>query len=140
MRRLSLDALDRVVHVVCLMSKRRRYLFVCTNKRSPGTPKGSCATRGSEDLYASLKAEVAARGLAKTEVRVCTSSCTDICWAGPIVMVSPDDYVYGRVTEDDVDEIVSALEKGERVERLVLPPQDFDMDTAGPMLEEHPPA
>ena len=38
------------------MAKRRRYLFVCTNKRAHGTPKGSCATRGSEDIYASLKA------------------------------------------------------------------------------------
>jgi (2Fe-2S) ferredoxin len=99
-------------------------------------PKGSCATRGSEAVHAELKAMVAARGLAKVEARVCTSSCTDACWAGPIVAVMPDGYFYGRVTKDDVPEIVEALAKGERVERLVLPPNDFDAATAGPMLPE----
>jgi len=118
--------------------QRKRYLFVCVNRRPHGNPKGSCATRGSEGLYAALKAEVAARGLAKTEVRVCSSSCTDACWAGPIVALEPDNVFYGRVTEGDVNEIVTALEKGEHVARLLLPPTDFDQATAAPGLPEHP--
>ena len=118
------------------MPQRKRYVFVCVNRRAPGTPKGSCATRGAEGLHAALKAEVAARGLAKTEVRVCTSSCTDVCWAGPVVAIEPDNVFYGRVTEADVDEIVTALEKGEVVSRLVLAPSEFDQKTAGPMLPE----
>lgn len=118
------------------MPQRTRYLFVCVNRRPAGTPKGSCATRGSEALHASLKAGLGARGLNKTEVRACTSSCLDVCWAGPAIMVSPDGYVYGRVTEADVPEIVDALADGRRVERLVLPPSDFDAATAGPSLPE----
>lgn len=118
------------------MPQRKRYLFVCVNKRPVGSPKGSCATRGSEALHAALKAEVAARGLAKTEVRVCSSSCTDVCWAGPVVAISPDGTFYGRVQESDVDEIVTALAKGEVVERLLLGPHEFDQATAGPMLPE----
>jgi hypothetical protein len=43
------------------------------------------------------------------------------------------------VTKEDVPEIVAALAKGERVERLVLAPNDFDAATAGPMLPEEPP-
>ena len=107
------------------MARRRRYLFVCVNRRPDGTPKGSCAARGSVDLHAKLKALLKERGLADTEVRACTSSCLDTCWAGPTIAVSPDDYFYGRVKESDLEAIVEALAEDRRVERLVLSPQDF---------------
>jgi (2Fe-2S) ferredoxin len=107
------------------MAKRRRYLFVCINRRPDGTPKGSCAARGSLELHAKLKALLAERGLAQTEVRACTSSCLDTCWAGPTIAVMPDDFFYGRVTPDDLPEIIDALEQDRRVERLVLQPEDF---------------
>lgn len=76
------------------------------------------------------------RKLAATEVRACTSSCHDVCWAGPSILVSPDDVIYGRVTVDDIPEIVDALAAGRIVERLVLPASDFDQATAGPSLPE----
>jgi (2Fe-2S) ferredoxin len=116
--------------------KRNRYLFVCTNRRPLGTPKGSCATRGSEAIHAALKAAIAEKGLAQTEVRACTSSCLDVCWAGPTVAVSPDGLFYGRVTLGDVPEIVDALARGAVVERLILPAVDFDMATAAAGLPE----
>jgi len=114
--------------------QRKRYLFVCINRRPPGAPKGSCAARGAEAIHAALKVELATRGLAKVEARACTSSCLDVCWAGPTIAVEPDGFFYGRVKLSDVPEIAAALEKGERVERLVLPPADFDEATAGPPL------
>lgn len=109
------------------MPQRRRYLFVCVNRRPDGTPKGSCAARGSVELHAKLKQLLKERGLAGTEVRACTSSCLDVCWAGPTVFVEPDHYAYGRVTEADLEPIVAALAAGERVERLVLTPADFEI-------------
>jgi len=120
------------------VAQRKHYLFVCTNRRPPGTPKGSCATRGADGLYMALKAELAARGLAKAEVRTCTASCLDVCWAGPVIAVEPDGYFYGRVTEADIPAIADALASGTRVERLVLPAGDFDQATAGPMIPETP--
>ena len=120
------------------MPRRKRYLFVCVNERPHGTPKGSCATRGAVALHAALKQEIAARKLATTEVRACTSSCHDLCWAGPSIAISPDDIFYGRVTLADVPEIVDALAQGRVVERLVLPERDFDPATADPSLPEHP--
>jgi (2Fe-2S) ferredoxin len=107
------------------MAQRRRYLFVCVNSRPDGAPKGSCAARGSVELHARLKELLKARGLAETEVRACTSSCLDTCWAGPSICVEPDHYFYGRVQAGDLEEIVAALERGERVERLVLDQTDF---------------
>ena len=37
------------------MALRRRYLFVCTNRRADDDPKGCCAARGSEEIRAALK-------------------------------------------------------------------------------------
>jgi (2Fe-2S) ferredoxin len=108
-----------------MSTKRKRYLFVCTNRRDEGVPKGSCAARGASDLHATLKAELKARGLADLEVRACTASCLDVCWAGPVIAVEPDDYFYGRVRPEDLPELLQSLADGTRVERLVLQPDDF---------------
>ncbi len=120
------------------MAKRERYLFVCINQRPAGTPKGSCATRGAVELHAALKAELAARGLAAAKVRACTSSCQDVCWAGPVVAVTPDDVFLGRVTPEDVPSIVDALALDVFEHPKALPLNDFDASTAGPMLPERP--
>jgi len=109
------------------MPLRKRHLFVCVNRRPDGTPKGSCAARGSVELHARLKSLLKERGLANTEVRACTSSCLDVCWVGPSIAVEPDHFVYGRVTDADLEAIVDGLARGERVERLVLAPADFEM-------------
>ena len=100
--------------------QRKRYLFVCINRRADDNPKGCCAAKDSEDVYRALKGEVAARGLAKLEARVCTSSCLDQCDTGVTVLVEPDHFFYGRVTVADVPEIVDGLITGQPVKRLML--------------------
>ncbi len=71
-------------------------------------------------MYRALKEELAARGLAKLDARVCTSSCLDQCATGVTVLVEPDHFFYGRVRVADVPEIVDGLLTGEPVKRLVL--------------------
>ena len=71
-------------------------------------------------MYRALKGELAARGLAKLDARVCTSSCLDQCATGVTVLVEPDHFFYGRVRVADVPEIVNGLLTGEPVKRLVL--------------------
>jgi (2Fe-2S) ferredoxin len=100
--------------------QRKRYLFVCINRRAEDNPKGCCATKQSEEVYRALKEEVAVRGLAKLEARVCTSSCLDQCDSGVTVLVEPDHLFYGRVTVADVPEIVDGLVSGQPVKRLVI--------------------
>jgi (2Fe-2S) ferredoxin len=101
------------------MPHRERYLFICTNRREEGNPKGSCAQKGSEELVKRFKAALLARGLVKT-IRACSASCLDLCEIGASIVVEPDHIVYGNVTLDDVDAIVDALVKGEHVERLIV--------------------
>lgn len=107
------------------MGMRRRYLLVCVNRRPPESPKGSCAQKGAEAILDALKAELRTRKLAAVEARACSTSCLDQCTSGPVVLVEPDHFFYGRVTVEDVPAIVDALQKDERVERLVLTPEDL---------------
>jgi (2Fe-2S) ferredoxin len=100
--------------------QRKRYLFVCINRRAEDNPKGCCAARDSENVYRALKEEIAARGLAKLEARVCSSSCLDQCATGVTVLVEPDHFFYGRVTIADVPEIVEGLVNGQPVTRLMI--------------------
>jgi len=108
------------------MPQRRRYLFVCTNRRPDDNPKGSCAAKGSEAVHQALKVELFQRGLAKAEARVCAASCLDQCATGVTVLIEPDHFFYGHVTVEDVPAIVDALEAGTRVERLVLGAEDLE--------------
>jgi (2Fe-2S) ferredoxin len=105
--------------------QRKRYLFVCINRRADDNPKGCCVSKGSEEVHRALKEEIAARGLAKLEARVCTSSCLDQCETGVTVLVEPDHFFYGRVTVADVSEIVDGLVKDQPVKRLMVTSDQF---------------
>ena len=107
------------------MAQRRRYLFVCTNRRADEDAKGSCAAKGSDEIRAALKEQLKARGLARLDARACKSSCLDQCSSGVCILVEPDHSFYGRVTLADVPEIVEGLATGKRVERLVLSEEDL---------------
>ena len=107
------------------MPQRERYLFVCTNRRADNDPRGSCAARGSGEVRQALKEQLAAAGLASLTARACSSGCLDQCSSGVTILVEPDHFFYGKVTVADVPEIVEALRRGERVERLVLGAEDL---------------
>jgi (2Fe-2S) ferredoxin len=102
------------------MPHRDRYLFVCINRRPDGHPKGSCAEKGSEEVVLRLKEALAQRGVAKTAVRACSSSCLDLCETGISIVQEPEHVAYGRVTLADVEPIADAASRGEVVERLVV--------------------
>lgn len=92
------------------MATRERYVWVCTNRRPDGHPKGSCAERGSEAFKEALKTASAKAGLA-ARVRVMSSSCLDLCEHGIALAVMPDDALLGPVTEDDIPALVEGLSR-----------------------------
>ncbi len=102
------------------MPFRQRYLFVCTNRRPDGHPKGSCAEKGSEEIVSRLKEALFQRGIAKTIVRACASGCLDMCETGVSVLQEPEHVAYGRVTLEDIEAIADAAAQGGIVERLVV--------------------
>ncbi len=76
-------------------------------------------------MHRALKEQLAQRGLAKDKARVCTSSCLDQCSSGVTILVEPEHFFYGRVTVADVPDIIDAIARDERVERLVLTSSDL---------------
>lgn len=109
------------------MAQRHRYLFVCTNRRPEGAPKGSCAARGSEEVHQALKAGIAKRGLAQLEARACSSSCLDACTSGVTILVEPDHLFLGHVTPADVPAIVEGLTTGSFPVHLVLTHEQINL-------------
>ena len=102
------------------MPPYRLHVFICTNRRPDGDPKGSCGEKGSEAVLSRFKELVAKLGL-KGQVRANAAGCMDACAFGITVVVYPEGVWYGRVKLEDVDEIVqSHLIEGRPVERLRL--------------------
>ena len=97
-----------------------KHVFICTNRRDPGNPTGSCAATGSEQVRERFKKEIHERGL-KARMRANAAGCLDQCEAGCTVVVYPEQVWYGHVTPDDVNEIVEEHLMNDRpVERLRL--------------------
>ncbi|MGQ0507616.1 MAG: (2Fe-2S) ferredoxin domain-containing protein [Myxococcaceae bacterium] len=82
-----------------------RHIFVCTNRRPDGNPKGCCASKGSEEVRLRFKQELDKRGV-KGAVRANAAGCLDACEYGVAVVVYPDNVWYAGVKPDDVSEIV----------------------------------
>lgn len=103
------------------MPPYRKHVFVCTNRREPGHPKGCCAEKGAEEVRAKFKDALKARGISK-DIRPNAAGCLDTCVHGVSVVVYPDGTWYGGVKVEDVDEIIDEhLINGRPVERLLMP-------------------
>ena len=98
-----------------------KHVFVCNNERPDGHPRGDCTKKGGKDVREKFKDELAKRGL-KGTMRANMAGCLDSCEMGCSVVVYPDNVWYGRVTVNDVEEIIEKhLVGGQPVERLVIP-------------------
>ena len=98
----------------------RHHIFVCTNQRPPGHPKGSCAGRGSREFLLALQEEIERQELFDT-VKVNTTDCLGPCRAGPTAVVYPEGCWYGGLRPEDACELVTShLVNGHPVERLAL--------------------
>lgn len=100
----------------------KKHIFICTNRRDPNNPKGSCANSGSEEICNLFKKALHDAGL-RGDMRANSSGCLDQCAFGPTVVVYPEAVWYQVKTKEDVDEIVEEHLKNDRpVERLRIKP------------------
>lgn len=99
------------------------HVFVCTNRRHEGHPRGCCAARGSEGLRDYMKAR--AKELKINNIRVNTAGCLERCEFGPAMVIYPEGIWYQPASVADVEEIlqVHVIGKG-RVPRLMLTEKD----------------
>ena len=105
----------------------QRHIFMCTNVRPEGHPRGCCMARaaamgGVEKVrgYAREKA----RQLGIEGIRLNAAGCLDRCEYGPNMVIYPEGVWYRYENTGDIDEIVEThLKNGGRVERLMLKPE-----------------
>ena len=102
------------------MSRYQRHVFVCINERPADHPKGCCLRKGSAEVRDTLKDELKRRGLAGI-VRANNAGCLDACEHGVSVVVYPEAIWYGRVTKEDIPEIIErTIIHGEVIQRLLI--------------------
>jgi (2Fe-2S) ferredoxin len=100
------------------MSRPERSVFICSQQRPPGHPRGCCAAQGSQGVLQAFWKELQARN-AYEQVGVTYSGCLGPCDGGVNVLVFPDSVLYSRVKVEDVPEIFEKhLLGGEVVARL----------------------
>ena len=99
------------------MQKPDHHIFVCASFRGTEA-KGKCIKKESMQLINYIEEELADRGL---NAIVSSTGCLKLCEEGPIIVVYPQSWWYGGVTDETVvDEILDALEEGKAAEDRLL--------------------
>ena len=101
------------------MQKPETHIFVCASTRLNGKVQGACQNKESHNLVMMFTEEIMNRDL-ESQVMVTATGCVGLCEKGPIVMIYPQQVWYGEVSEDDIDEILDAVESGSVVDRLCI--------------------
>lgn len=101
------------------MAKPERHVFVCTQYRPPGHPRGSCNDKGCREVADEFFYQLQQRQCIG-KVAVTTAGCIGPCGNGPNVLVYPDGVLYSGVGKEDVSAIFEQhLLGGMPVERLL---------------------
>lgn len=100
------------------MPKPEKHIFICTQGRPPGHPRGSCQERGCAAIGENFWFEMTERNLFG-RFAVTTTGCIGPCGMGPNILVYPEGVMYNGVTKEDIPAIIEEhLLGGTPVERL----------------------
>ena len=99
------------------MKKPKYHILVCNSYRIAGDAQGACAKKGGTQFIQYITEGANDRGL---DVAVSSAGCLNVCAQGPIMVVHPNNFWYGGVTEDSIDEILDALENDEPVQKYII--------------------
>ena len=79
-----------------------------------------CRALGAADVAARFRERLEALTLTDS-VTIVETGCIGMCAKAPVVLIEPDNFLYGGVTPDDVDEIIEQTIRNHRpVERLAV--------------------
>jgi (2Fe-2S) ferredoxin len=103
------------------MAKPEKHVFVCTQSRPPGHPRGSCGEKGAQEVMAEFGQQFEKKGL-WGKYLLTSSGCVGSCDLGPSVLVYPEGILYAKVSKEDVAVIIDDHLLGDKpVERLIAP-------------------
>lgn len=103
------------------MGKPVKHVFVCTQSRPPGHPRGSCGANNSPLVLQEFMQQFEQQQL-WGRIALTGCGCLGTCSNGPSVLVYPEGVMYGGVGKDEVAAIVEEHLLGDKpVERLKVP-------------------
>jgi (2Fe-2S) ferredoxin len=103
------------------MPKPEKHVFICTQSRPPGHPRGSCAEKGCGEMAETFWFEMQERDLFG-RFAVTSTGCIGPCGVGPNVLIYPEGVMYSGVTKADVPTIIEQhLLNDTPVESLLAP-------------------
>ncbi len=106
------------------MPRPQKHVFVCTQMRPPGHPRGCCAAHNGGAVFDEFLWHLQQRNLFN-EIQVTATGCLGPCNQGPTVLVYPEGVMYARVNKEDVAKIIDEhLLKNQPVTALKMP-SDF---------------
>ncbi len=97
-----------------LLSRRQEYkarVLICAT---------GCRALGAQGVAAKFRERLQSLSLEK-QVPVVETGCIGICALAPVMLIEPYEYLYGGVSVDDIDEIISTtIQDGKAIERLAV--------------------
>ncbi|MHC4556960.1 MAG: NADH-quinone oxidoreductase subunit NuoF, partial [Planctomycetota bacterium] len=97
-----------------LLSKRQAYkarILICAT---------GCRALGAQGVAVKFRERLGSLSLDK-QVSVVETGCIGMCARAPVMLIEPYEYLYGGVSAEDIDEIISTtIQKGKAVERLAV--------------------
>jgi (2Fe-2S) ferredoxin len=99
------------------MKKPKIHILVCNSYRIAGEAQGTCAKKGGAQFIQYITEGANDRGL---DVAVSSTGCLNVCAQGPIMVVHPNNYWFGAITEESIDEILDALENNEPAQKYMI--------------------
>lgn len=103
------------------MPRPEKHVFVCTQNRPEGHPRGSCGSKGCAEVMNEFMNEIQARNLFE-KIALTNTGCLGPCMMGASVLVYPEGLMYGKVTKADVKTIIEQHLLGdEPVTQLLVP-------------------
>ncbi|MGB5528775.1 MAG: (2Fe-2S) ferredoxin domain-containing protein [Ignavibacteriaceae bacterium] len=110
------------------MKRYDKHIFICENKRPEDDPRGCCADKNSPSVREFFKKRIKELNLSKS-VRANSAGCLDACEHGVTIVIYPEQIWYGKVTAEDVEEILqNHIIKNLPVDRLKIKDERFNRD------------
>ena len=99
------------------MKKPKHHIFVCNSFRLSGEPQGVCNKKGAANFMQYIEEGILERGM---DAMVSSTGCLKVCDRGPAMVVYPEGWWYGDLTEDKIDEILDAMINESSVDKYLI--------------------
>jgi len=99
------------------MKKPNYHILVCNSYRVAGDAQGVCNKKGGAQFVQYITEACGDRGI---DAVVSTTACLNVCAQGLVMVVHPNNFWYGGINEDAIDEILDALENNEIAEKYSI--------------------